>query len=221
MDGRGMPTLDEARRINETIVEAYLEANPGAFEAVAFAGERMQEALDLAEKASGTCAKAAILMCGTSWAQPFAGANKRTGVALAKLMLNRSGFDFDCPGCDGGGDRLRRLLFEIQGRRACLDPGTVAKAQVWMWPRLKRRGAEPFEDAVRRIIDENGAFFDYMARETPLPATLSAEEREANEMAEKCTDMAALGERILRTRNRHAASFTPGMIRLLIGPRSA
>ncbi len=82
-------------------------------------------------------------------------------------------------------------------------------------------GDKPFEDAVRRIIDENRAFFDYMARETPLPATLSAEEREANEMAEKCTDMAALGERILRTRNRHAASFTPEMIRLLIGPRNA
>lgn len=220
MDGRGMPTLDEARRINEAIVEAHLEANPGAFEAVAFAGERMEDALDLAEKATGMCAKAATLMCGTAWAQPFAGANKRTGVVLAKLMLNRSGFDFNCPGC-GGGDRLRRLLFEIQGRRACLDPSTVAKAQVWMWPRLKRRGAEPLEDAVHRIISENRALFDYMARETPLPAELSAEEREANEMAEKCTDMAALGERVLRARNRHAASFTPAMIRLLIGPRNA
>lgn len=221
MDGRGMPTLDEGRRVNEAIVEAYLEANPSAFEAVAFAGERLQEVLDLAEKATGMCAKAATVMCGVAWAQPFAGANKRTGVALAKLMLGRIGFDFDGPAGASGGDRLRRLLIEVQGRRTYLDPGTVAKAQAWMWPRLKRRGAEPFEDAVRRIIGENGTFFDYMARETPLPAALSAEEREAEEMTEKRADMAALGARILRTRNRHAASFTPAMIRLLIGPRGA
>ncbi len=140
MDGGGLPTLDEARRINEVIVEAYLESNPGAFEAVAFAAERMQEVLDLTDKASGICAKAATVMCGTAWAQPFAGANKRTGVALARLMLNRNGFDFDCPGGDGGDDHLRRLLFEIQGRRAYLDPDTVAKTQIYLWPRLRRHG---------------------------------------------------------------------------------
>ena len=134
-----MPTLDEAGRINEAIVEAYLESNPGAFEAVAFAGERMQEVLDLAEKAPGVCAKAATLMCGIAWAQPFAGANKRTAVALARMMLNRNGFDFDCPaGGSADGDRLRRLLFEVQGLRSRLDPDTVLKTQIYLWPRLKK-----------------------------------------------------------------------------------
>lgn len=80
---------------------------------------------------------------------------------------------------------------------------------------------EPFEVAVRRIIRENAGLFDYMARETPLPPALSAEEREAEEMAEKCGDVAALADRILRERNRHAASLTPQMVRQLIGPRSA
>ena len=130
--------MDEARHINEAIVEAYLESNPGAFEAVAFAGERMQEVFDLTKKASGMCAKAATIMCGTAWAQPFAGANKRTGVALAKLMLNRNGFDFECPEGGSDSDRLRRLLFEIQGRRAYLDPDTVLKTQIYLWPRVKR-----------------------------------------------------------------------------------
>lgn len=133
-----MPTLDEARHINEAIVEAYLESNPGAFEAVAFASERMQEVFDLTKKASGMCAKAATIMCGTAWAQPFAGANKRTAVALAKLMLNRNGFDFECPEGGSDSDRLRRLLFEIQGRRAYLDPDTVLKTQIYLWPRVKR-----------------------------------------------------------------------------------
>lgn len=132
-----MPTLDEARRINEAIVEAYLESNPGAFEAVAFSSERMQEVVDLVERASGMCAKAATLMCGIAWAQPFAGANKRTAVALSRLMLNRNGLDFDCP-ADSDSDRLRRLLFEIQGRRSCLDPDTVLKTQIYLWPRLKK-----------------------------------------------------------------------------------
>lgn len=220
MEGGVMPTLDEARRVNEAIVEAYLEANPGAFEAVAFAAERMQEAIDLAGEASGMCAKAATVMCGVAWAQPFSGANKRTGVALARIVLNHSGFDFDCPAVasgSGDADRLRRLLYEIQGRRSRLDPCTVLKAQVFLWPRLRRGGCGAFGDAVRRIIRENGAFFDYMAREPPLPAALSAEEKEAGEMAKECTDAEALAERIIRTRNRNAASFTPEMIRRLVG----
>ena len=217
-----MPTLDEARRINEAIVEAYLESNPGAFEAVAFSSERMQEVLDLVERASGMCAKAATLMCGIAWAQPFAGANKRTAVALARLMLNRNGFDFDCPaGESAGGDRLRRLLYEAQGQRSCLDPGAVLRAQVYLWPRLTRIAAEPLEAAARRIMRENAGLFDYMAREEPLPEDFSAEEKEAEVMAEKCQDVGALADRILRTQNRHAASFTPQMIRLLIGPRGA
>lgn len=78
---------------------------------------------------------------------------------------------------------------------------------------------ESFEGAVRRIIRENGAFFDYMARESPLPAALSAEEKEAEEMVKECTDAEALAMRIIRTRNRNAASFTPEMIRQLVGPR--
>lgn len=80
---------------------------------------------------------------------------------------------------------------------------------------------EPFEAAARRIIRENEGLFDYMAREEPLPEALSAEEKEAEEMAKKCQDVGALADRILRTQNRHAASFTPQMIRLLIGPRGA
>ena len=218
MDDCEMPTLDEARRVNEAIVEAYLEANPGAFEAVAFAGERMQEVLDLARETPGTCAKAATLMCGTSWAQPFAGANKRTGVALAKIMLNRSGFDFDWP--VGDGDRLRRPLLEAQGLRARLDPGTVQVAQALLWSRMRRRECrEAFEDAAGRIIRENAELFDYMGRETQLPAGRSAEEKEAEEAARGCTDMGAPAERIIRARNRHAASPTPEMIGRLIGPR--
>lgn len=220
MEDHGMPTLEEARRVNEAIVEAHLEANPGAFEAVAFAGDRMQEVLDMAEEAPGACAKAATIMCGTSWAQPFAGANKRTGVALARIALNRSGFDFACPADVGGADRLRRLLYEAQGLRARLDPGAVRGMQIFLWPRLAaHEGGGGFEDAVRRIVGKSAWLFDYMARESPLPAALSPEEKEAEEMARKCTDMGALAERILRARSRHAALLTPEMVGRLIGPR--
>ena len=215
-----MPTLDEARHVNEAIIEAYLEANPGAYEAVAFAADRMQEVLDYVKTAHGACARAATIMCGVAWAQPFSGANKRTGVALARLLLNRNGFDFDCPTTGGiDSDRLRRTLYEVQGRRACLDPEAVLKVQVFLWPRLRTGEHEAFGDAVSRIIRENGAFFDHMAREAPLPAALSAEEAEANEVARKCTDVVALAERIIRTQNKNAASFTPGMIRRLVGAR--
>ena len=223
MERSVVPTQGEARYVNEAIVEAHLESNPGAFEAVGFAAERMQEVLDLAEESPGVCAKAATVMCGTSWAQPFAGANKRTGVALARLLLSRVGFDVELPEGGSGSDPLRRLLYEAQGRRASLDGGTALRMQAYMWPRLRVREPErgPLEAAVRRIIRENAGLFDYMARETPLPAALSAEEREAEEMAEKCGDVAALAGRILRERSRHAASLTPQMVRLLIGPRSA
>lgn len=220
MERRVVPTQGEARRVNEAIVEAYLESNPGAFEAVAFAAERMQEVIDLAEGAPGMCAKAATVMCGTSWAQPFAGANKRTGVALARLLLSRGGFDVECPEGGSGSDRLRRLLYDAQGRRASLDRGTVLRMQAYMWPRLRGReaGAEALEAAVRRIIRENAGLFDYMARETPLPAALSAEEREAERLVGECADAGALAARMLRAL---APRLSPRTARLLAGPRGA
>lgn len=219
MKDETVPTLDEARRINEAIIEAHLESSPGAFEAVAFADDRMQEVLDLVEGASGARAKAATIMCGTAWAQPFAGANKRTAVALAKIMLNRSGLDFDCLGDSDTGDRLRRPLFEVQGLRSRLDPETVRKTRIYLWPRLKRRRGLAFEAAVRRVIRENAGLFDYMAREPPLPAALSAEEREAEEMAGECADDGALAERIMGAQSGRAPLLAPDMIRRLAGPR--
>ena len=224
MSDSGVPSLDEMKALNEGIIKAYRKANPGAFEAVGFSRNSMQDVLDLVEACQDLCAKASVLMCGTAWAQPFSGANKRTAVASAKILLGRHGLDIECSLDGGGGDRLRRLLLEVQGRRACLDHDVVAKAQICVWKSLRRHATEPFSAMARRIIEENARLFDYMAKEPPLPAGLSAEEAEAERLVAEWGKRgggrppAGEAERILRTENPHAGSFSPEMIRMLAGP---
>ena len=126
--------------LNRSIIEEYKEANPGAFEAIGFSKNRMQGVLDRVEACHGLCAKASVLMCGIAWAQPFSGANKRTAVASAKALLGRHGLDIDCSLDSGNADSLRRLLLEIQKRRAFLDPDVLLKAQIYLWRCLREHG---------------------------------------------------------------------------------
>lgn len=220
----GVPSLDEMKALNEGIIKAHRKANPGAFEAVGFNRNSMQDVLDRVEACQDLCAKASVLMCGIAWAQPFSGANKRTAVASAKILLGRHGLDIECSLDGGSGDRLRRLLLEVQGRRACLDHDVVAKTQICVWKSsLRRHAAEPFSAMARRIIEENARLFDYMAKEPPLPAGLSAEEAAAERLVAEWgkggggRPPAGEAERILRTENPHAGSFSPETIRMLAG----
>lgn len=86
---------------------------------------------------------------------------------------------------------------------------------------------EAFSAMARRIIEENEGLFDYMAKEPPLPARLSAEEEEAERMTRgrEARDGAFLpaeeAERILRTKNPYAGSFSEEMIRMLVGSDGA
>lgn len=227
MNSSGVPSLDEMETINRDIIEAYTKANPGAFEAISFDRSGMQGVLDRVKACHGLCAKASVLMCGIAWVQPFSGANKRTAVASAKVLLGRHGLDIDCSIGDGSGDSLRRLLLEIQERRACLDPGVLLKTQMSVWRRLRRQAPEPFSATVRRIIEESADLFDYMAKESPLPARLSAEEEEAERLIRKWGTRngarlpAGEAERILRTQNPHAGSFSAEEIRMLVGSGGA
>lgn len=227
MNSSGVPSLEEVETINRGIIEAYLKANPGAFEAIGFDRNSMQDVLDRVGACHGLCAGASVLMCGIAWAQPFSGANKRTAVASAKVLLGRHGLDIDCSIDDGSGDSLRRLLLEIQELRACLDPGVLLKMQICLWRRLRRQSPEPFSAAARRIIEENASLFDLMGKEAPLPARLSAEEEEAERLIRKwgtrngARPPAGEAERILRTQNPHARSFSTEQIRMLAGSGDA
>lgn len=227
MNDSGVPSLDEMEMLNRDIIEAYLQDNPGAFEAISFDRNSMQGVLDRAEACDGLCAKASVLMCGIAWAQPFSGANKRTAVASAKVLLGRHGLDIDCSIDGGSGDGLRRLLLEIQERRACLDPGVLLKTQVCLWRRLRRQAPESFSAAARRIIEENARLFDLMGKEAPLPARLSTEEEEVERLISKwgtrngARPPAGEAERILRAQNPHAGLFSTEMIRMLVGSGDA
>lgn len=140
LDDSGVPSLDEMEMLNRDIIEKYLKANPGALEAISFNRDSMQGVLDRVKECDGLCAKASVLMCGIAWAQPFSGANKRTAVASAKVFLRRHGLDVDCSLDDESGDSLRRILFEIQERRACLDPVVQLKTQIYLYRHLRRYG---------------------------------------------------------------------------------
>ena len=227
MNDSGVPSLDELEMLNRSIIEKYKKANPGAFEAICLNKNSMQGVLDRVGACHGLCAKASVLMCGIAWAQPFSGANKRTAIASAKVLLGRYGMDVDCSLDGGGGDALRRLLLEIQERRACLDPGVLLKTQICLWRHLREHAHEPFNAMARRIIEENAVLFDHMAREAPLPARLSAEEEEMEQMIKErgpsvdASLPAEEGKRILLAKNPCAGSLSAERIRMLVGSGDA
>ena len=86
---------------------------------------------------------------------------------------------------------------------------------------------ESFNAMARRIIEENAVLFDYMAKEAPLPARPSAEEEEMERMIKEWGPRvdarlpAGEAERILRTENPCAGSFSAERIRMLVGSDDA
>ena len=86
---------------------------------------------------------------------------------------------------------------------------------------------ESFSAMARRIIEENAVLFDYMAKEAPLPARLSAEEEEMEQMIKEWGPRvdarlsAEEAKHILLTKNPYAGSFSAERIRMLVGSDDA
>lgn len=83
--------------------------------------------------------KSVVIMGGIAWAQPFSGANKRTGVVCADTWLRINGYTLSTEG-DEDREYLRSLLFEIQEKREEMDDFTFAKIILSVAKRLRKHG---------------------------------------------------------------------------------
>ena len=126
-------------QINKGIIEEWNQKNPMKKETFHADGDRLTEVLDMVRKYDDFITKSAIIMGGIAWAQPFSGANKRTGVVCADTWLRINGYTLTTEG-DEDREYLRSLLFEIQEKREEVDDFTLAKIILYVAKRLQKHG---------------------------------------------------------------------------------
>ena len=74
--------------------------------------------------------KAAYLMGGLSWNQPFSGANKRTSILSGILFFAENGYQLNMPQKEN--PELRQMLFDIQGARNEIDRAIITKLVLYI-----------------------------------------------------------------------------------------
>lgn len=123
--------------INKGIIQEWLEQNPTAFEAVNVNHDKLKEILTIVNKQENLIMKAAYLLGGISWSQPFSGGNKRTAFVCADTILRLNGFRFSIESKNEQ-EHLRKLLLEIQDERSKLNEDVMAKIILYVSKRVRK-----------------------------------------------------------------------------------
>lgn len=123
--------------INKGIIQEWLEQNPTAFEAVNVNHDKLKEILTIVNKQENLIMKAAYLLGGISWSQPFSGGNKRTAFVCADTILRLNGFRFSIESKNEQ-EYLRKLLLEIQDERSRLNEDVMAKIILYVSKRIRK-----------------------------------------------------------------------------------
>ena len=126
---------------NRKEIEERLAKNPSAMEAFCVAEERLDEVLKMVENIGNDLefhdkliTKAAYFLGGLSWAQPFCGGNKSTGLLMTLVFLQDNGFTLEIPEDDEA--YLIDLLYEMQEDRASLSHETIHKLILYMQKKI-------------------------------------------------------------------------------------
>lgn len=122
--------------INRGIISEWLDPHPNAHDVISVNKERLQEALDIANKFDNHILKSAYLMASIAWAQPFSEGNKRTGSTVADTFLRMNGFKLTIN--DKDIEYHRSLLFEIQEERNKLNEETMSKIILYVAKRIEK-----------------------------------------------------------------------------------
>ena len=122
--------------INKGIIEEWNQKNPDQ-EVFAADNNRLNEVMKLVKEQDDFITRAGYYMAVMAWAQPFSGANKRTGVVCADTWLRMNGYLLSTEN-DEDREYIRSLLFEIQGSRVKMNDFTVAKIILYVAKRLKK-----------------------------------------------------------------------------------
>ncbi|MGI0076538.1 MAG: Fic family protein [Nitrosopumilaceae archaeon] len=80
--------------------------------------------------------KAAYIMGATSWAQPFVGGNKRTGILVAATFLNENGYLISISKEDEV--YLREVLYRIQDNRSELDSSIIRELILYISTKISK-----------------------------------------------------------------------------------
>ena len=123
--------------INKGIIQEWLEQNPTAFEAINVNHDKLKEILTIVNKQENLIMKAAYLLGGISWSQPFSGGNKRTAFVCADTILRLNGFRFSIESKNEQ-EYLRKLLLEIQDERSRLNEDVMAKIILYVSKRIRK-----------------------------------------------------------------------------------
>lgn len=123
--------------INKGIIQEWLEQNPTAFEAVNVNHDKLKDVLTTVNKQENLIMKAAYLLGGISWSQPFSGGNKRTAFVCADTILRLNGFRLSIESKNEQ-EYLRKLLLEIQDERSKLNEDIMAKIILYVSKRIRK-----------------------------------------------------------------------------------
>jgi prophage maintenance system killer protein len=126
--------------INKGILKEWNEKNPTNKETIAVNVDRLDEVLGMVQKHDEPIVQAAYLLAGISWAQPFSGGNKRTGIVCADTLLRINGLMLVIE-AESDISYLQNLLYEIQESRSELDDMTLAKIILYVTKRIKKHGS--------------------------------------------------------------------------------
>ena len=107
--------------------------------------------------------KAAHIMGATSWAQPFVGANKRTGILVAATFLNENGYSIDISKKDEV--YLREVLYRIQDNRSELDSSIIGELILYFSKNISETMSKTREEFQDSFLEKYSPLFEDLGNE--------------------------------------------------------
>jgi death-on-curing family protein len=123
--------------INKKIIESWNSRhfdNPEHFQ---YNKDRIDEVLEIVRNVADDLdhkrtlvEKAAFLVGGLAWNQPFSGANKRTAILCCTIFLSENGYQLNIP--ENQNPELRQMLFDIQEHRNEINKEIISKLVLYI-----------------------------------------------------------------------------------------
>jgi len=118
--------------VNRKIIHLWNARHPDKPESIGVDADRLDHVLDIVKNIANDLPfekslteKAAYLVGGIAWAQPFSGANKRTAILSCTIFLSENGYSLNIP--RNRNPELRQILFDIQEERSKINRKIIAK----------------------------------------------------------------------------------------------
>jgi len=129
--------IDTIITINKRIIKLWNERRPNKPEFFDVGTDRIEEVRDKVKSVANDLdlenmliEKAAYLVGGLAWNQPFSGGNKRTAILTCTIFLLQNGYRLNIP--QNKNPELRQLLFDIQEERDEIRREIIVKRMLYI-----------------------------------------------------------------------------------------